>query len=100
MFKNQRFLTKGVNLEVDLFLQFLLWSMVDEMEVEEKDYLQTFTLKPILVDGEMVQEIIHTQEKPPYENKFVLNKLTKPITAKIFIIDSGTYTTMLLADDY
>jgi len=99
MFNNERFLTKGVNTEVGTFLQFLLWDMIDEMEVEKKDYLQIFNLKPIIVDGDMVQEIIHTQEQPPYKRRIVLNKLTEPINAKIYVIDDGTHSTMLFPEE-
>ena len=99
MFDNERYLTKGINTEVSTFLQMLMWEMIDEMKVEQKDYLQIFKLQPILVDGDMVQEIIHTQEQPPYNNRIVLNKLTKPITAKIYVIDDNTHSTMLLAEE-
>ena len=99
MFDKDRYLTKGINTEVSTFLQMLMWEMIDEMKVEQKDYLQIFKLQPILVDGDMVQEIIHTQEQPQYNNRIVLNKLTKPITAKIYVIDDETHSTMLLAEE-
>ena len=100
MFNNDRYISNGINTEIELFLQLLMWEMVDEMQVEQKNYLQVFKLEPILVNGDMVQEITHTQEQPRYEKRIVLNKLTKPVKAKIFVIDSDTYSTMLLASEY
>ena len=44
MFNNQKFLTRGVMAEIPSWLTNLMWHMVLTMEVEEKDYLQVFTL--------------------------------------------------------
>ena len=38
MFDNPRYLTRGVNTKISLFLQTLLWDMIDEMQIK-KDYL-------------------------------------------------------------
>ena len=40
MFQNERFCTCGVNEEVPIVLQCMMWNMVDTMEVESKDYFQ------------------------------------------------------------
>ena len=44
MFQNERFCTCGVNKEVPIVLQCMMWNMVDTMEVESKDYFQVFEL--------------------------------------------------------
>lgn len=44
MFNNQKFLTCGVMAEIPSWLIHLMWHMVLTMVVEEKDYLQVFTL--------------------------------------------------------
>ena len=44
MFDNSRYLTKGINEEVPLNLQILLWSMIDSNLIK-KDYLQVFNIK-------------------------------------------------------
>ena len=44
MFNNQKFLTRGIESEIPAWLVHLMWHMVLTMEVEEKDYLQVFTL--------------------------------------------------------
>lgn len=99
MFSNQRYLSKGVDSRVSKFVQILMWEMIDEMNVE-KDHLQIFNLIPIEVDGEIVQKIVHTQERPRYEQTIVLNKLTSPIHEKIYVIDDGEHSTMILAEEY
>ncbi len=55
MFKNARYATRGINAEIPLALQLILWKMIDEMEVAQKDYLQVFTLSS--ENGE--QKIVH-----------------------------------------
>ena len=46
-----------------------------------------------------MQKIIHEQEQPEYLKEYLL-KLYDPITAKVYVIDSDTYSTMLLAEEY
>lgn len=58
MFQNERFCTCGVNEEVPIVLQCMMWNMIDTMEVESKDYLQVFELSEY--DG--MQKIVHSQE--------------------------------------
>ncbi len=99
MFDNPRYLSRGVNEKVSIFLQMLMWDMIDEMDIS-KDYLQIFNLTPIDVNGIKVQKIVHTQEQPPYKRVIVLNSLTKPIDEKIYVIDSGEYSTMIFASEY
>ena len=62
MFNNQKFLTRGVMAEIPSWLTNLMWHMVLTMEVEEKDYLQVFTLTKTATG----QHIVHEQEQPPY----------------------------------
>ena len=56
MFNNQKFLTRGIESEIPAWLANLMWHMVLTMEVEEKDYLQVFTLtsrssRPIVMNS-------------------------------------------------
>lgn len=97
MFDNSRYLTKGINEEVPLNLQILLWSMIDSMLIE-KDYLQVFKIKVVNSNANLI-EIIHTQEQPEY--KQTINAVaTIERDMKIFVIDDGTNTTMLFAEEY
>ncbi|MEI3015770.1 MAG: DUF960 domain-containing protein [Oscillospiraceae bacterium] len=95
MFNNQRYVTKGITSTVPLVTQIILWDCIDSMKIERKDYLQVFKL----VANGSNQQVTHTQEEPPYERIFTFPS-DYPITAKIFVIDDETHTTMLLAEEY
>jgi hypothetical protein len=83
-----------VNAEIPLELQMFLWGCIDQLP-PERDYLQVFEL------SEMVgmQQIIHSSEQPEYKKVYAL-PCDHPITAKVYTIDSGDYSTMLLASEY
>ena len=95
MFTSPRYATRGVTTTVPLMLRIILWDLIDSMEVEEKDYLQVFRLSA--ESGK--QKITHSQEQPPYERTLEF-RTDNPITAKIFVIDDETHTTMLLAEEF
>ena len=95
MFNNQRYATRGVTTTVPLVLQIILWDLIDSMEVAEKDYLQVFRLSA--ESGK--QKITHSQEEPDYCKEYLFPS-EEPITAKIFVIEDETHTTMLLAEEY
>ena len=95
MFNNQRYVTRGISNELPLMLQIILWGLIDSMEVVEKDYLQVFCLSA--ENGK--QKIIHEQEQPEFSKEYLFPS-EDPITAKIFVIDDETHTTMLLAEEY
>ena len=95
LFNNPRYCTKGISETVPLLTQIILWDLIDSMEVEEKDYLQVFKL----TTDSKTQHVTHTQEQPPYERTLEF-RTDNPITAKIFVIDDETHTTMLLAEEY
>lgn len=94
MFDNPRYLTKGVNQSISLELQIFMWSCIDNLKVE-KDYLQVFNLS--VVNG--IQRVEHKQEVPKYKNTYSV-LVSNPVDAKIFVIDDGDYSTMLLAEEY
>lgn len=93
MFNNQRYLTKGVQSEIPAELQFFMWECIKL--VPEPDYLQIFRLESF---GTM-QRITHEQEQPEYHMEYLI-PCDKPVTAKVYVIDSETYSTMLLAEEY
>lgn len=95
MFKNPRYVTRGINAEIPLALQLILWKMIDEMEVAQKDYLQVFTLS----SKNSRQKIIHEQEQPDYRKEYVFSGDCL-INEKIFVIDDGDHSTMMLAEEY
>ena len=101
-FKAARYMTRGVQAEINPILQVAMWSMIDEAiaKVQKMDYLQVFELKPIILKGYVKQQVVHRQEVPKHENNFVVTTGDTPINAKVFVIDSDDYVTMLLAEEY
>ena len=95
MFSNPRYSTRGISETVPILTQIILWNCIDSMKVERKDYLQVFKL---IANGAN-QQVTHSQEEPAYERTFTF-PTDNPITAKIFVIDDETHTTMLLAEEY
>ena len=95
MFKNPRYTTKGINDNLPIMTQIIIWELIDSMKVDEKDYLQVFTLS--VEDG--LQKILHEQECPEYSAEHLFPS-TAPITGKIFVIDDETHSTMLFAEEY
>ena len=94
MFTNERYLTCGVDNMIPLELQLFMWKCVERMQ-EAKDYLQIFELT---ASGSM-QSISHSSEEPEYHMVYLIPS-DSPVTAKIYIIDDGDYSTMLLAEEY
>ena len=94
MFTNQRYLTRGIEASVPIRLQTLLWNLIDLLP-PKRDYMLVFRLEPF---GGM-QQVIHTSEEPEYKKVFLFPS-DDPVTAKIYVIDDDTHTTMLLAEEY
>lgn len=94
MFTNERYLTCGVDNTIPMDLQLFMWECVEKLP-EQKDYLQVFTLQP---SGSM-QRLTHTSEEPEYHREYIIPSDT-PLSAKVYIIDDGDHSTMLLAEEY
>lgn len=94
MFNNQRSLTRGIDAEIPLWLQIFMWECIERMP-EPKDYFQIFELKNL--SG--MQHIIHSSEQYEYKMNYFI-PCSNPITAKVYIIDDGDHSTMLLASEY
>lgn len=94
--KEKRYMTAGVQNEIPVSIQIILWDKIDELKIE-KDYLQIFELIPI--EGGAL-EIVHKQEDPKYKkvSYLITDKINTAI--KIYVIDAGYYSTMLLATEY
>lgn len=95
MFSNKRYLTKGVQADIPFELQLFMWECINRLP-EERDYFQVFKLK--VVDG--IQRIHHFSEQPEYSMEYLLPTVTNPVTAKVYVIDDGDHSTMLLAEEY
>ena len=90
----KRYLTRGVDSEIPLEIQIFMWEVIDRMP-EPKDYFQVFRLENL----DDFQKITHFSEQPEYHREYLIST-DKPITSKVYIIDSDEYSTMLLASEY
>ena len=93
MFSNQRYLTKGVQTDIPFELQIFMWECIKA--VPEPDYLKIFRLS----DFNGKQRVIHEQEIPEYNREYLL-VTPNPVNQKVYIIDDGDHSTMLLAEEY
>src|SRR5690554_976815 len=103
MFGSNLYITKGINQELPMELTIFLWSRIDALKLEsdgDMDYLQVFELKEI-TDPEVKanQLVIHRTEEPEYLRTHAIT-VAEPITEMVYVIDSGDYSTMLLAREY
>ena len=95
MFSNQRYLTRGVYSEIPLELQLFMWECINRLP-ENRDYFQVFKLENI----NDIQRITHFSEQPEYRIEYLIPTIANPITAKVYVIDDGDHSTMLLAEEY
>lgn len=96
MFEKDRYLTRGVLEEIPLEIQILLWSMIVGIKIK-KDYLQVFEIEPI---KNSLLKIEHRQEIPKYKKEHVVVNTGINSKVKIFVIDDGGYSTMMLSSEY
>ena len=94
-FNNKRFITQGVDSEVDPLLQLFMWHCIDDMP-PPKDYLQIFEISP--QNG--ATKIKHIHEEPEYTKEYLLITDAPIFVGKIFVIDDKTHSTMLLSNEY
>ena len=92
--ETKRYLTCGVDNAIPIELQLFLWECVERMP-EPRDYLQVFDLEKV----GCVQSITHRAEQPEYRKVYLL-PADSPITEKVYVIDDGNHSTMLLAEEY
>lgn len=93
-FHGQRYMTRGVQAEIPFELQLFIWYLINKLP-EPKDYLQVFRLSV----SEGIQHIVHEQEVPEYHREYDC-QIDNPVTAKVYVIDDGNHSTMLLAEEY
>lgn len=102
MFNSTRYMTRGIQEEVDLGLQFILWQLIDDCKAKglKLDYLQVFELSAELVSGQLVQVIHHRQEEPLYRRTHRFATIEQPQETTIWVIDDGDHSTMLFPSEY
>ena len=102
MFKeDNRYVTRGVNEEVDIRLQLIIWSIIDKLKDKgnvELDYLQVFKIRK---EGNKIV-INQSQEVPEYSCTYEieLEDVELDDEIKVYVIDSGEYSTMLFPSEY
>ena len=99
--KDNRYVTREVNEEVDIRLQLIMWSMIDKLKDEESvelDYLQVFKIRK---EGNKVV-INQSREVPEYSCTYEieLEDIHIDDEIKLYVIDSGEYSTMLFPSEY
>ena len=96
MFDKTKYLTRGIQEQLTTPLQRALWEMIDHLTIE-KDYLQIFELTQI---SESQIHILHSQEVPAFTSVLFINGNMPKEKLKIYVIDDGEQSTMLLAEEY
>ena len=102
MFDNNRYVTRGVNSEVDVRLQVFMWNLIDKLNNNKDtdiDYLQVFNI--CKKDNKILIE--HSQEVPEYKKLYEIknmNDIEVNDKLKLFVIDDVDHSTMLLAKEY
>lgn len=92
-----RYITKGIESSVSLYLIMILWELIDREKQNTKlDYLQILRLSK--ENGK--QRIVHEQEQPKPFKKTYVYRMPETFTGKIYVIDDGDHETMLLAEEY
>ncbi len=102
MFQNDRYTTRGIRQNIsekNPVTYLLLWDLIDQMEVAEKDCIQIFELHAKFGEKNL-QEIKHTQEELPYEKIREYYFTANPVDAKIYVVDDGEESVMLLEEEY
>lgn len=99
--KDNRYVTRGINEEVDVRLQLIMWSMIDKLKDEgnvELDYLQVFRIRK---EGKKIV-ISQSQEVPEYSCTYEieLEDIQIDDEIKVYVIDNGEYSTMLFPSEY
>ena len=100
--KDNRYVTRGVNEEVDIRLQLIMWSMSDKLNDEgnvELDYLQVFSIRK---EGNKVV-INQSQEVPEYSSTYeiALEDIQLDDEIKVYVIDSEEeFSTMAFPSEY
>ena len=102
MFTSSRYLTQGVATKVPADLQQILWDLLDAKRRQgiTLDYLQVFELSLECACGEVFQKVVHRQEVPSFSETYYYREISQAINAKVWIIDSEEYVTMLLPSEY
>lgn len=103
MFENPRYMTRGIQENVSLDLQIILWRLIDDRKVKghKLDYLQVFELSSETVGEQTLQIVLHRQEQPQYRSTHRFVPIQHPLEKiRIWVVDDGEHSTMLFPSEY
>jgi hypothetical protein len=102
LFNGKRYITQGVDIHIPNFVCEVIWDFIESRKKSGSpplDYLQIFELYPRTKEGKHVQVIECKQEQPKFEVKLVI-PANYFVTEKLYLIDSESYQTLMLAREY
>ena len=102
MFTNKRYTTKKIQNELPLALQLFIWKCIDNLKRNDIgiDYFQSIDLKIINDNKELNLIVTHSQEAPEYTKQYMLLIETSISEHHIYVIDDGTFSTMMFSSEY
>lgn len=103
MFDKEKYITSHANEILPIELQIAMWQSIDQWRATRIpiDYLQVFELSIENVNGRLMQVMVHSQEQPDKSETIRIEcEAFEPVNDKVYIIDDGEYSTMLMASDY
>lgn len=98
--QENRYITKGVNENLDIRLQIRIWNLIDGLkELMEVDYLQIFRISQV---NKSRIEITHEQEIPEYKAIYEIDRkeIVLESDAKIYVISENGYRVMMFSEEY
>ena len=100
-FSGEKFVTRGVALGLDVMLQRVLWRLVEQIPITERDYLQVFVLTAKFDSKRGILQHIEHKQEAPYRHWEHEYPSFRPVCGKLFAIDDGSGNgTLLRADEY
>lgn len=100
--RTARYITQGVAQNVKAEIQYLLWQLIDN-DLDQGfplDYLQVFQLYGTVVNGKPALRITQRQEKPNRSRVLMATNITIAPSRTVWIVDSHSYCTMILPEEY
>lgn len=102
-FAGRRYVTSGVADRIAPEVQAVLWRMIDNKRDagEELDYIQMFELSASKNNrGEEVQIVVQRQERPAFVDAEAVAGLSVLVTERVWVVDDGECSTMMLPEEY
>ncbi|WP_314060548.1 DUF960 family protein [uncultured Vagococcus sp.] len=102
--KDNRYITKGIALELPENLKLFCWRVIDGLVAKGEvklDYFQIVEFEKDEVREKLI--VTHRQEEPEYQRKYeliLLEEYRNCSVEKVWIIDDGGTQTMLLPNEY